>query len=251
MADASVPSPGTPHEVLAGLGDLTRRVRAAQRGAWFPLLMLGVLTLGGILVSRFTFKVETVPCPATDPAAGPGCTAVTQVTQGSPVYWPIGLALAYAATAFFYIRRSRNRGVGTPVRPYILTGIVLVGLVTATAIWSLRHGMPQPGEKLDFWGLHLDPESGVTRFLERLAGNAAAVGLPLLVLSWVERSLALLLLTAVYLAIELVPLTTGWSGVPFTSPWSAVPRFGVPGLLLLLGALGFGLAELYRRRDVS
>ncbi|GAA0659353.1 hypothetical protein GCM10010193_07730 [Kitasatospora atroaurantiaca] len=248
MTDASVPSPDTPQQVLAGLGDLTRRVRSAQRGAWFPLLLLGALTLGGILVSRFTFKVETVPCTATDPAAGTGCTLVT---QGSPVYWPIGLALAYAATAFFYIRRSRNRGVGTPVRPYILTGIVLVGLVTATAIWSLRHGMPQPGEQLDFWGLRLDPTSGVAMFLHRLAGNAAAVGLPLLVLSWVERSRALLLLTAVYLAIELVPLTTGWSGIPFTSPWSAVPRFGVPGVLLLLGALGFGLAELSRRRDVS
>ncbi|MGW2744947.1 hypothetical protein [Streptomyces sp. NPDC001450] len=251
MTDASVPSPGTPHEVLAGLGELTRRVRAAQRGAWFPLLLLGVLTLGGILVSRFTFKVETAPCPATAPAAGPGCTVVTQVTQGSPVYWPIGLALAYAATAFFYIRRSRNRGVGTPVRPYILTGIALFGLTTATAIWSLHHGMPQPGERLDFWGLHLDPASGVTKFLERLAGNATAVGLPLLVLSWVERSRVLLLLTVVYLAIELVPLTDGWAGIPFTSPWSAVPHFGVPGVLLLLGSLGFGLAELHRQRNDS
>ncbi|MER5669504.1 hypothetical protein [Streptomyces mirabilis] len=251
MADASMPSPGTPHEVLAGLGDLTRRVRAAQRGAWFPLLLLGVLTLGGILVSRFTFKVETVPCPATAPAAGTGCTQVTQVTQGSPVYWPIGLALAYAATAFFYIRRSRNRGVGTPVRPYILTGIALVGLVTATEIWSIRQGMPQPGAPIDFWGLHLDPASGVTAFLHRLTGNATAVGLPLLVLAWVERSRTLLLLTVVYLAIELVPLTTGWAGIPFTSPWSAVPRYGVPGVLLLLGALGFALAELSRQRDVS
>ncbi|MFF9768532.1 hypothetical protein ACF1GT_18285 [Streptomyces sp. NPDC014636] len=251
MADASVPSPGTPHEVLAGLGDLTRRVRAAQRGAWFPLMLLGVLTLGGILVSRFTFQIETVPCPATDPAAGTGCTLVTQVTQGSPVYWPIGLALAYTATAFFYIRRSNNRGVGTPVRPYILTGIVLVGLVTATEIWSTRHGMSQPGGHLDFWGLHVDPRSGVTRFLERLTGNAAAVGLPLLVLSWVERSRTLLLLTAVYLAIELVPLTTGWAGIPFTSPWFFLSQYAVPGVLLLLGALGFGLAELSGRRNAS
>lgn len=54
-----------------------------------------------------------------------------------------------------------------------------------------------------------------------------------------------------YLAIELVPLSTGWAGIPVTSPWSAVPRFGVPGVLLLLGALGFGLAELSRRRDAA
>ena len=78
-----------------------------------------------------------------------------------------------------------------------------------------------------------------------------AVGLPLLVLSWVERSLALVLLTAVYLAIELVPLTTGWAGIPATSPWSFLPHFAVPGALLLLGALGFGLAELPRGRNAS
>jgi hypothetical protein len=249
MADAPVPSPGTPHEVLAGLGDLTRRVRAAQRGAWFPLLLLGVLTLGGILVSHFSFKVETVPCPATaNPAPGAGCT---QVAQGSPVYWLIGLSLAYAATATFYVRRSRNRGVGTPVRPYILTGIALLGVVIATQMWATRHGIPQAGEHIDFWGLHLDPRSGETGFLLRLTGNATAVGLPLLVLSWVERSRTLLLLAAVYLAIELVPLTTGWSGIPLTSSWSGVPRYGVPGVLLLLGALGFGLVELSRQRDVS
>ncbi|AGS67019.1 hypothetical protein [Streptomyces collinus] len=227
---------------------MARKVRAAQRGTWFPLLLLGVLTLGGILVDRFTFKVETVACPAGEAAAGSACTLVT---QGSAVYWPLGLALAYAATACFYIRRSRNRGVGTRVRPYVLTGIVLVGLSSATAVWSLRHGMPQLGERLDFWGLQLDPTSGVTKFLERLAGNAMAVGLPLLVLAWVERSRALLLLAVVYLPIELVPLTTGWAGIPFTSPWSALPTFGVPGVLLLLGALGFGLAELSGRRNAS
>lgn len=243
MTDASLPSPGSPREVLAGLGDLTRAVRAAQRATWFPLLLLGSLTLGGILVGRLTFKVETAPCPA-----GDGCTLVT---QGSPVYWPIGLALAYVATAFFYIRRSRNRGVGTPVRPYIVTGVLLVGLVSATTLWALRDGMPQPGAPVDFWGLHLDPAAGTTRFLERLTGNAVAVGLPLLVLSWVERSPALALLTATYLAIELVPLATGWAGIAPTSPWSALPRFAVPGVLLLLGALSFALAQRPRRLTTS
>ncbi|TVZ82276.1 hypothetical protein FB157_12536 [Streptomyces sp. BK340] len=38
------------------------------------------------------------------------------ITQGSPVHWPLGLALAYTAAAFFCIRRSWNRGVGAPVR---------------------------------------------------------------------------------------------------------------------------------------
>ncbi|MFF8378155.1 hypothetical protein ACF07V_18735 [Streptomyces sp. NPDC015661] len=248
MADASVPPPGTPQEVLAGLGELTRRVRAAQRGAWIPLLLFGALTTGGILVNRLTFETETVPCLPGHPAGSTGCTLIR---QGSPAYWTLGLALAYAATAFFAVRRSRRRGVGTRVRPYVLTGIALVGLVAATTLWTLRQGMPQPGEPIDLWGLRLDPHSEVTVLLERLVGPAGAVGLPLLVLSWVERSRALMLLALAYLAIELVPLTTGWSGIPVTSPWSALPALGVPGALLLLGALGFGLAERAERRTRS
>ncbi|MFD0531937.1 hypothetical protein ACFQ1I_43900 [Kitasatospora arboriphila] len=123
--------------------------------------------------------------------------------------------------------------------------------MSATAYWSTRQGVPQPGDPVDLWGLRLDPDSGVTRFVERLNGNAAAVGLPLLVLARVERSRALLLLAAVYLAIELVPLTTGWAGIDAASPWSVLPRYGVPGALLLLGALGFGLAELSGRRRAA
>ncbi|GAA4839613.1 hypothetical protein GCM10023235_13750 [Kitasatospora terrestris] len=231
---------GAPREVLSELGDLTRRVRAAQRGTWFPLLLLGVLTLGGVLVGRLTFHLESVPCPG-----GGSCTLAS---QGSPVYWPVGFAAVYVATAVFYLRRARRRGVGTRVRPYVVTGIALVGLVAATSLWVTRHGIPQPGTPLDFWGLHLDPDAGSTLFLERLTGNALTVGIPLLVLARVERSPALLLLAALCLAVELVPLSSGWAGIGATSPWSALPRYGVPGVLLLLGALGFGLAERNGRR---
>ncbi|MFD8599209.1 hypothetical protein ACFV1L_29810 [Kitasatospora sp. NPDC059646] len=240
MTDASVPANGTPHEVLAGLGELTRKVRAAQRGTWFPLLLLGALTLGGILVSRLTYRILTVACPDSG--------SCTLVSQGSPLYWPIGLAAAYLATAVFYVRRARRRGVGTTVRPYVLTGIALLAVVAATSLWVTRHGIPQPGEPLDLWGLRLAPDSPASRFVGRLTGDALAVGLPLLVLARVERSRALLLLAAVYLAVELLPPGTGWAGIPITSPWAFLPQYAVPGTILLLGALGFALAERTRGR---
>src|SRR5258708_12460262 len=104
MTDASVPSPGTPHEVLASLGDLTRRVRAAQRGAWFPLLLFGVLTLGGILVDRFTFRVQTLTtCPAIPGSAGIVPTSCTLTRQGSWAYWTLRIALVYPPPPFFSI----------------------------------------------------------------------------------------------------------------------------------------------------
>jgi hypothetical protein len=248
MTDASVPSPDTPREVLAGLGDLTRKVRAAQRGAWFPLLLFGVLTLGGILADRLTYSVRTsTTCPAVPGGGGvvPGVCTITR--QGSPVYWLVGLVLAYTATAIFSIRRSRNRGVGTPVRPYVLTGIALVAVGSAI---GFTVALP-PGGPVDLWGLHLDPASGLTHLLERFSGAAVAVGLPLLVLSWVERSRALLLFALANLVLELAPIGTGWAGISAGSPWSGLPGLVVPAAFLLLGAVGFALAELPGRREAS
>ncbi|MFJ8430262.1 hypothetical protein ACIQ9P_03050 [Kitasatospora sp. NPDC094019] len=252
MTDATAPSSGAPQEVLAGLGDLTRRVRAAQRGAWFPLLLFGVLTLGGILVDRLTFEVRTVTdCPSAPDAADAAAVGCTLVKHGSPLYWTIGFAVVYAATALHYVRGSRRRGVGTPVLPYVLAGAGLVALVAATAFWGVRYGAEAPGARLDLWGLNLDPRSGATQLLERFLGGAAAVGLPLLVLARVERSPALLLFALAYLVVELVPVTVGWTGIGLSSPWGGVPRLIVPGLFLLFGALGFALAQLPRQRDAA
>ncbi|MGP9022798.1 hypothetical protein ACT1U9_30890 [Streptomyces sp. BR1] len=248
MADASVPSSGAPHEVLANLGELTRRVRAAQRGTWFPLLLLGALTLGGILVNRLTFSTRTVTCPQLHGSAAPGTDCVL-IKQGSSLYWTLALVLAYALTAFFYIRRSRRRGVGSPVRPYVLAGIGLVALVAVTEFSATRQ--ITPGATVDFWGLDLNPDAGLTAFLERFTGGAASVGLPLLVLSWVERNRALLLFALAYLALELAPISYGWAGIDATSPWSALPRLAVPGVFLMLGALGFALAQRPRKLTTS
>jgi hypothetical protein len=255
MTESSVPSPGDPHEVLAGLATLTRKVRAAQRGTWVPLLLFGVITLGAILVNRFTFSVHTTTCPAIPGSADNAGQICTETRQGSALYWTLGPALAYAATAIFYTRRSHNRGVGTPVRPYVLTGIGLVALEAAVFYWNTRHGLPSPGEKLDFLGLHLDPASGLAQFLQWLDGPAAAVGLPLLVLSYIERNRALLLFTLAYLAMELVTglshFKVGLMGIPFDSPWMSLPRLAVSGAFLLLGALGFALAQRPRQPEAS
>jgi hypothetical protein len=251
MTDASVPSSGTPREVLAGLGELTRRVREAQRGTWFPLLVFGVVTLGGILVDRLTFELRTVTdCPAAPgAAAGPGSCVVAR--QGAPLYWVLGIGIAYAATAWFYLRRSRERGVGSTVRPYLVAGGLMLAVVAATSFWVARDGVPAPGAPIDLWGLHLEPASPVTRFVEQLTGEAATVGLPLLVLARVERNRALLLFALAYLLLELTPVGTGWAGIAATSPWSAVPRLALPAALLLLGALGFALAQRPRQNDPS
>jgi hypothetical protein len=247
MTDASLPSSGTPREVLAGLNDLARRVRAAQRGTWFPLLLLGLLLLGGILVDRLTFHIHTVSCRADVLPDAVGCV---QVKQGSPLYWTLGLALVYAVTAVFYISRARRRGVGSTVRPYLLVGLVVLALVAPTRFWGTGQ-VPPPGGLGDFWGLHFHATPGLGAFLSRLTGRAVSVGVPLLVLAWVERSRALLAFALVYLFVELLPVTAGRTQVGHTSPWSALPGLIVPAVLLLAGAAGFGWAERSRQRVAS
>jgi hypothetical protein len=50
MTDLPALPSGTPRELLSSSRALSRRVQAAQRGAWFPLLILLVFTLGYLIV---------------------------------------------------------------------------------------------------------------------------------------------------------------------------------------------------------
>ncbi|MFJ5234386.1 hypothetical protein ACIQBJ_31345 [Kitasatospora sp. NPDC088391] len=236
MTDSAVPMNGTPREVLSGLGELTRRVRALQRDAWIPLLLFGLLTAGGILVGRLTFQQQDVPCPPGADTPGGTCTLMR---QGSPAYWTAGLLLAYAATTWWYLRRARRRGVDTPVRPYALAGAAAVAALAATTWWGASQA--GPGAELDLWGWHLAANAPGTLLVQHFLGEAAAIGVPLLLLARIERSRALLLFTAGYLALDLLPVTFGWWGVA-SGPWSAADRLGPAALYLLLGAAAFALA---------
>jgi uncharacterized membrane protein YqjE len=77
----------------------------------------------------------------------------------------------------------------------------------------------------------------------RLATPEAAIGLALLVLAWVERNRALLVFGLVYLVI----VGFGWILTP-RSPWAHQATMAV---VLLLGSIGFALAERRARRSAS
>jgi Flp pilus assembly protein TadB len=155
------------------------------------------------------------------------------------VYWTTALVLAYTVIAYYYVRSSRARGVGTRVGPYIAAGVGIAVVVTAAAIWAAHH---PPGVQHQILGLHLDPQSGLTSFLYRLAGPAGAIGLALLVLAWLEHNVALMLFTLLYLAVVLVPVTFGWT-ISRPSPWFFLPHLAIAAGLLLIGSLGFALTQ--------
>ena len=236
MTDESAARVNSPHELLAAVHDLTRQVRAAQRGTWFPLLAFAAITLLAIPVYRYApyadifgtcrSGAQQQVCPAPNPA-GLG-------------YWVVAMLLAYGAIAAFYLRRSRRRGVGSPVRPYVVGGVALAVLMTAGSIWLTFHPLlplPTDPDAVDPAQIEAGPAAWL---VNGLASPLAVIGLALLLLAWIERSWTLLAYTLAYLAIGIVQ---GNRVVHSSSPWFFLPYLLVPASVLLLGAAGFALYQ--------
>jgi hypothetical protein len=219
-----------PHQLLSGIREHARRVHMTQRATWFPLLVFAALTFAAIPAYRLT-GLHPGSC-AVLPAGGRICTVESTAAY---VYWPVALVLAYVVVAAFYIRRSRARGVDTRVRPYAIAGIILAAAVTGAALWVFHH----PLARYDLPGLPGQP--GLAGLSGRLASSACAIGVALLVLAWAERNWPLVVLALGYLAAMLAPVTFGWAiSVP---GWFFVPRLVIDGSVLLLGGIGFLLAQ--------
>jgi hypothetical protein len=237
MTDESMPSAAMAQQVLSTTDQLTRRVRQAQRGTWFPLVLLGLVVFAAAPFYRL--GRHTVTC---DPVLGArggveiidrgACTQVVGWPSG--VYWILALVGAYAAIAAFYVFRARSRGVGSRVLPYVGSGIA-IGLVFGVAsAWAQQ--------------LELDnysPGGPVAIGMVPLV----AIGLALFVLARMERSWAVLAFAVGYLVVALLANGGGvgrgsGSGLPAT--WGFLPSLLIAGGVLLLGGMGFALAE--RRR---
>ncbi|MFC0505177.1 hypothetical protein [Micromonospora costi] len=230
MTAEPIPAGGDPHRMLAHVRHLTRRVRVAQRVTWLPLLVLALVTFAAIPFHRYGTQVL-------------GCTVIPngQVCEvrntAAGVYWLVALALSYVAIAYGYLRAARARGLGGRVMPYVVTGIALAVLSSSGLLLIVHEG----------WGRAIaespDPPNGLTLFLFRVVEVGSTIGMALLVLAWLERHLALLLFTVGYLAVVLVPLDFGWNAHWGGFTWGFLPTLLVRGGVLLLGGLGFALAQ--------
>jgi hypothetical protein len=141
-------------------------------------------------------------------------------------YWPIALVLAYITIAGFYVHQARLRGVGTRIRPYVVVGIVIAVLVTAATFWLLRQ---PPSPAVSPW----------TQLVLQLRSPAAAIGLGLVVLAWVERNRVLAWFSVGYLVVVLTPTMWLTRVDHQIGPWSFLPRLLITAGVLLLGSLYF------------
>jgi hypothetical protein len=227
MTDTPLPPQDGPRELLSATRRLSRQVRQAQRGTWFPLLLFAALTLISVPITLNSRHLL-------DCRVNPPVKVCIAYSLGAFVYWPLALVLAYAAIAAFYVHRARSRGVGTRVRPYVLAGVIIALIGTGASLWFVTHpgvvGFPSP-------------PSPVTRFVFRLVSPAGTIGLALLVLARVERNRALLVFGLAYLVI----VGFSWMFTPHSIWLLPVTTAAV----LLLGSIGFALAERRSSRSAS
>jgi hypothetical protein len=216
-----------PRALLSSARELTRRVRRAQRGSWFALLVFAALTFASVPAVRYAG--HHLDCQAVR-----GAVNCRVYSEAEFVYWPVALMLAYVLIAAFYVRQSRARGVGTRVRPYAIAGVVIAAALAGAAFWELH----DPAASLTLLG------HGPSGLPGRLASPAAAIALALLVLARAERSLALLVLALGYLAAVLADVTFSGLllGVQAQGSWYTLPA-AFQGCVLLAGGAGFAMAQ--------
>jgi hypothetical protein len=244
MTEDSAPVTETPQQLLSTTRELAGRVRRAQRGSWFPLLLLGLVVVGAAPFYRVGPHPDAICAAVTSQGtggvpAGPGQRAVKCfIAFGWPafIYWVIALAGAYVLIAGFYMLRARRRGVGTRIRPYVIAGIA--GVLLVALLWLVQRYLASQSRF---------PSALVVHGLNPML----TIGLALFALAWAERSRALLAFAAANLAAVLTNFYDidgllrehGWA-VPLQ--WTFVPRLWFAGGVLLLAGAAFAVAGRLR-----
>lgn len=226
--------------------ELRLGARTARHAYWFPLLVFGLL-----ICAATPMYVQVRPV-----VEGSGGYVSSNVwldvlggmdTLGSPPdvrgwYWLITLVVGALATSLWYPWHARITGVATQVRSSVLVWVLgPVGLLAV--VWAASYFL------ITLWTLTLRGTSALL---------VIAVGLA--VLSRVERSRALAVITAVYtfaaaLSVfynpeNLLYVVYGWFGtenqnMPYEVAPIVVPL--VPGAVLLFCGLATLLRDLRQR----
>jgi hypothetical protein len=235
----------TPEQLLGQVKAVRRRTRFARHAYWFPLVLFGLLTCASIpfYIQRLPLRsgVFSIPGPA-----GPAFLRFgylgSYFTGYSAYYWLAAILVGVAATALWYRWRGDRVGLRTPARGYVITGIVL--LVLALLIPVLAAG----GGGLGFLRVLLPGD-----LLIRGTFPLVIIGIGLCFLAWAERSIALSVIAAGYLALSLVASLYDIENVFYDLGWNlspaatGLPNVVLPALVLLLSGAGAWVVQRRQR----
>ncbi|SER00441.1 hypothetical protein SAMN05216188_10738 [Lentzea xinjiangensis] len=134
-----------PGGLLDELAALRKRARTDRHGYWFPLLLMGVLSVGSLPFSR------TDPNPTDhlvdgrasrwfDPLAHLRLNTEVLHPLALELYWAGALITGVVATVWWYRSRARRVGVETPTGTYVQVALLgsfaaLIGIPLSTTLF--------------------------------------------------------------------------------------------------------------------
>jgi hypothetical protein len=241
--DLSADATASPEHLLGAATAARRQARRARHAYWFPLVLFGLLTCASV-----PFYIERFPGRSGghgNKAARPSLLhSIYQffhsfylggfgvLTSGNVAYYWLGAILAgLAATAVWYRRHGDRIGLRAPSRSFVITGLVLLVLALVLPELADHSGdgfaILMPGD-----------------LLIRGTFPLVLIGLGLCVLAWAERSIALTVIAAGYLALSLVASLYDIENILDRLGWvispanSGLPNVVLPALVLLLTGAG-------------
>ncbi len=192
-------------ELLETLDRVRNKTRRARNGYWFPLILFGLIILGGLPLYRPVFV------PHTGPVTGP----IGEIVQssnaldrlglgglpgshlwGTALFWLVAVPLGYVAVAMYYVARARRTGLHGRIWPFAVGGIALFGLLLATTpgVVALFH----PPEWVVAW------QTGLADLYIRGLTPILVIALGFFVLARMERSWTLFWISFVFLMVALL-----------------------------------------------
>jgi hypothetical protein len=223
--------------------------QAARPAYWFPLLLFG-----GVAALSLPLSVIGSPRPPSGIAVlsaqvYPTVTEAMYFGGGSATrpfpfplgwYWVGALVAGLLLTGAWHRRRDRRTGRRTPLRGYLVTGLVLAAVTAVLPLTAWGTPLQVEGPALNAWSwLEVSWRLGTFALL--------AVGVGLAILAWSGHSRALGIITAVYIA------AVGLAGFLELQQAFILPTFPLAGRAVLLpaavlllsglGALASGLRD--------
>jgi hypothetical protein len=224
-------------EWLSSAAVARRHARDASHRAWFPLVVLGLITLAA-----------TPFYTVTGPSEGIGFVDIwgdyiggflASNPQRLSMYWLVATIGGYVATVAYFRWQGARSGVRTPVWPFVATGLALLALlVLSSPHWLAVLHIPQT------WS----PCCPADLYLRGLL-PVLTIAIGLLVLAAIERTWAFAVFAVGFLGIALVVNLYDIGNLTARiglGPHGVQANVVFAGVVLLAGGIAF--AVLGRRR---
>jgi len=194
-------------ELLDAVRHVSKETRRARHGYWFPVLLSGLIILGNLPFNYF--RIGHYGGHFSGFFGFCLCTGVGNHPFGSTLYWLIAMPLGFAAVAAYYVARSRRTGLRVRIWPYIVTGVVIFGLVILTAAQ-----VPAPLRfmyRIDVWTRYATIQGFAPILVISFAFFALAI---------IERSKAFWVITLAFLGVAVLANTYNISNIGQRLHWT-------------------------------